>query len=82
MQASQGPIALERSGSGQVVQIELASSDAIAGILTRLAATAEPVSVRQFGHRIHGNSHETLYRQSDGCCWVLHKQLTPTNQTR
>ena len=73
--AIEGPIALEQSQSSKVLSIELASGDAIAGILTRLTATAKPVSIRQFGHRIHGNSHETLYRQSDGCYWVLHTKL-------
>ena len=75
MQASKGPIGCEPSGSGQVAQIELASGDSITGILTRLAATAEPVSIRQFGHRINGNSHETLFRQSDGTYWVLHTRV-------
>ena len=75
MQASKGPIAYNASASGQVAEIELASRDAVAGILTRLAATAEPVSIERYGHRIDGNSLQTLYRQSDGCYWVLHTRL-------
>ena len=75
MQASKGPIALERPQAGKLADIELANRDAVTGILTRLWGGPDGVRIRRYGHRINGNSLQTLYRQSDGCCWVLHTKL-------
>ena len=80
MQANKGPIGYKRPVIGQLGEIDLASRDAVAGILTRLWGGPDGVQVKRYGHRISGNSLETLFRSSDNTYWVLHQQLNPTKE--